>query len=200
MRATGRLQGNPAAEQAEGPPTNPVEMGLPIPLVRSTAFPRPPIALCSRPSGARRLLRLRGLARRTSVHPAGTSSRATIRCRFISARSRPRPRRSHLRQLALAISGYEVSAEVRPFTSKFDSVHAGQVQFTEQEQQGYDVFRGKAQCNHCHRDGGPGEEPLFTDFTASNIGTPANPKLPYDEGLGRISTGYVANPAGRVIR
>src|SRR6266403_163470 len=29
MRATGRLLGNPAAEQAEGPPTNPVEMGLP---------------------------------------------------------------------------------------------------------------------------------------------------------------------------
>ena len=27
--ATGRRLGNPAAEQAEGPPTNPVEMGLP---------------------------------------------------------------------------------------------------------------------------------------------------------------------------
>src|SRR6266511_2680500 len=25
----------------------------------------------------------------------------------------------------------------------------------------------------------PGENPLFTDFTASNIGTPANPRLPY---------------------
>src|ERR1700741_5468373 len=29
MRATGRRIGNPAAEQAEGPPTNPTEMGLP---------------------------------------------------------------------------------------------------------------------------------------------------------------------------
>jgi cytochrome c peroxidase len=29
MRATGRRLGDPAAEQAEGPPTNPVEMGLP---------------------------------------------------------------------------------------------------------------------------------------------------------------------------
>src|SRR4029077_20245452 len=28
MRATGRRLGNPAAEQAQGPPTNPVEMGL----------------------------------------------------------------------------------------------------------------------------------------------------------------------------
>src|SRR5467141_3274004 len=31
MRATGRRLGNPAAEQAEGPPTNPVEMALPDP-------------------------------------------------------------------------------------------------------------------------------------------------------------------------
>jgi cytochrome c peroxidase len=29
MRVTGRRLGNPAAEQAQGPPTNPVEMGLP---------------------------------------------------------------------------------------------------------------------------------------------------------------------------
>src|SRR6266850_5110681 len=29
MRAPGRRLGNPAAEQAQGPPTNPVEMGLP---------------------------------------------------------------------------------------------------------------------------------------------------------------------------
>jgi cytochrome c peroxidase len=54
-------------------------------------------------------------------------------------------------------------------------------QFTPQEQQGYDLFRGKGRCNECHRDGGPGEDPLFTDFTASNIGTPANPRLPYYE-------------------
>jgi hypothetical protein len=38
------------------------------------------------------------------------------------------------------------------------------------------LFRGKAQCNACHRDGEPGEDPLFTDFTAGNIGTPANPQ------------------------
>jgi len=29
MRATGRRLGNPAAEQGQGSPTNPVEMGLP---------------------------------------------------------------------------------------------------------------------------------------------------------------------------
>jgi cytochrome c peroxidase len=97
---------------------------------------------------------------------------------------------------AQSIANYEASAEVTNFTSKFDAVLAGKAQFTTQEQAGCDLFRGKAQCNACHRDGGPGEDPLFTDFTASNIGTPANPRLPY-YGENRPDTlGYVANPAG----
>ena len=70
------------------------------------------------------------------------------------------------------------------------------MKFTPQEQLGYDLFRGKAQCNACHRDGGPGEDPLFTDFTASNIGTPANPRLPYYAENRPDALGYVANPAG----
>src|SRR5437588_423955 len=46
MRATGRRLGNPAAEQAEGPPTNPVEMGLPdIACAVSRASQRPYRAL-----------------------------------------------------------------------------------------------------------------------------------------------------------
>src|SRR5216683_3224682 len=60
-----------------------------------------------------------------------------------------------------------------------------------------DLFRGQAQCNECHRDGGPGEDPLFTDFTASNIGTPANPRLPYYGEDRPDALGYVA---GIVIR
>ena len=82
-------------------------------------------------------------------------------------------------QMAESIASYEASAEVTAFSSKYDAVQAGKATFTPQEQHGYDLFRGKAQCNTCHRDGGPGEDPLFTDFTASNIGTPANPRLPY---------------------
>ena len=99
-------------------------------------------------------------------------------------------------QMAQSIAGYEASAEVTPFTSKFDAVLAGKAQFTPQEQAGYALFRGKAQCNNCHRDGGPGEDPLFTDFTASNIGTPANPMLPYYAEQRPDARGYAANPAG----
>jgi cytochrome c peroxidase len=99
-------------------------------------------------------------------------------------------------QMAQSIASYEASAEVTAFTSKFDVVLAGKAQFTPQEQAGYALFRGKAQCNNCHRDGGPGEDPLFTDFTASNIGTPANPQLPYYAEQRPDERGYAANPAG----
>src|SRR5260221_9179224 len=99
-------------------------------------------------------------------------------------------------QMAQSIAGYEASAEVTSFTSKFDAVRANKAQFTAQEQAGYDLFRGKARCNECHRDGGPGEDPLFTDFTASNIGTPTNPRLPYYEENRPDALGYAANPQG----
>ena len=77
---------------------------------------------------------------------------------------------------------------------------AGKAQFTKQEQAGYDLFRGKAQCNACHRDGGPGEDPLFTDFTASNIGTPANPRLPYYREESARRTGLCRQSGRGIIR
>src|ERR1700758_1486462 len=100
-------------------------------------------------------------------------------------------------QMAQSIASYEASAEVTPFTSKFDAVMAGKAQFTPDEQAGYALFRGKANCNSCHRDGGPGEDPLFTDFTASNIGVPANAQLPYYLEDKPDALNYTANPAGR---
>jgi hypothetical protein len=99
-------------------------------------------------------------------------------------------------QMAQSIAGYEASHEVTAFSSKYDAVLAGKTQFTPQEQEGNDLFRGKAKCNDCHRDGGPGEDPLFTDFTASNIGTPANPGLPYYAESEPDRLGYIANKSG----
>lgn len=61
---------------------------------------------------------------------------------------------------------------------------------------GYDLFRGKARCNECHRDGGPGEEHLFTDFTASNFGVPANRSMPYYAEDKPDRQGYGSNPSG----
>ena len=40
-----------------------------------------------------------------------------------------------------------------PFTSKFDAFLAGNAALTADEMAGYDLFRGKANCNSCHLDG-----------------------------------------------
>jgi cytochrome c peroxidase len=196
MRATGRRLGNPAAEQAQGPPTNPVEMGLPdIACAVYRASQRPYRTLFERvwgqqafaiawPSDVAQVCDRPGpppASDPTPVH-LGEFDRGLAAATFD--------------QMAQSIANYEASAEVTNFTSKFDAVLAGKAQFTPQEQAGYDLFRGKAQCNACHRDGGPGEDPLFTDFTASNIGTPANPRLPYYAEDRPDAMGYVANSAG----
>ena len=79
---------------------------------------------------------------------------------------------------------------------RYDYVQVGKDQFTPQEAKGYALFRGKARCNEYHRDGGPGEEPLFTDFTASNLGVPRNPALQFYFEATPDKLGYSANPAG----
>ena len=196
MRATGRRLGNPAAEQAQGPPTNPVEMGLADnacavyrasqrpyralfesvwgPQAFVIAWPADVEQICNRPGPP-------PADDPTPVH-LGPLDRGRASATFD--------------QMAQAIASYEVSAEVSPLTSKFDAVLANKAKFTPREQAGYDLFRGKAQCNSCHRDGGPGEDPLFTDFTASNIGVPRNPRLPYYQEQQPDALGYAANPDG----
>jgi cytochrome c peroxidase len=196
MRATGRRLGNPAAEQAEGPPTNPVEMGLPdIACAVYRASQRPYRAAFERVWGPQTF----AIAWPSDVEQIcdqpGPPSAGEALPVHLSPIDRGRVGAT-FDQMAQSIAGYEASAEVTAFTSKFDAVLAKKAQFTPQEQQGYDLFRGKAQCNACHRDGGPGEDPLFTDFTASNIGTPANPRLPYYEENRPDALGYVANAQG----
>jgi cytochrome c peroxidase len=196
MRATGRRLGNPAAEQAEGPPTNPVEMGLPdIACAVYRASQRPYRALFESVWGPQ-------------AFAIGWPDNAEAVCNQPGPPAPDDPAPVHLGpldrgraattfdQMAQSIAGYEASHEVTAFSSKYDAVQAGKAKFTPQEQAGYDLFRGKANCNACHRDGGPGEDPLFTDFTASNIGTPANPLLPYYAEGAPDQRGYVANRNG----
>ncbi|WP_426437517.1 cytochrome-c peroxidase [Bradyrhizobium genosp. P] len=196
MRATGRRLGNPAAEQAEGPPTNPVEMGLPdIACAVYRASHRPYRGLFEAVWGAQAFAitwpsDVDDVCNTPGPPPAndplpvhlGSVDRGRAATTFD--------------QMAQSIAGYEASHEVTAFSSKYDAVQAGKATFTAQEQQGYEVFRGKGRCNECHRDGGPGEDPLFTDFTASNIGTPANPELPYYAESAPDDRGYVANKDG----
>jgi cytochrome c peroxidase len=78
---------------------------------------------------------------------------------------------------AKAISAYEQSSEVNPFTSKYDYSLKGQAKLTQEERKGFSLFMGKAGCNGCHPAAGP--KALFTDFTYDNLGIPKNPDNPF---------------------
>jgi len=118
-------------------------------------------------------------------------------CRFISGAVDRGIAQTTFDRIAESIAAFEGSPEVTPFSSKYDYVMAGKAEFTPEEKAGYELFRSKAtHCNECHRDGGPGEEPLFTDFTASNLGLPLNPALPFYQESTPDQLGYTANPDG----
>jgi cytochrome c peroxidase len=97
-------------------------------------------------------------------------------------------------QMALSLAFFEISAQVSAFSSKFDFVQAGKARFTADEQAGFDLFRGKAKCTACHTESG--KSPLFTNFTASNTGIPANRRLPFYAESRPDSLGFTANPDG----
>jgi cytochrome c peroxidase len=85
--------------------------------------------------------------------------------------------------IARAISAYEQSPEVNPYSSKYDYYLAGMVELTEQELWGLELFEraDKGNCAACHpsQPGPDGEPPLFTDFTYDNLGAPRNPENPF---------------------
>jgi cytochrome c peroxidase len=196
MRATGYRLQSPSAEQALGPPTNPVEMGLPDSACIAYRLSSAPYRKLFEtvwgangfaiqwPPDTERVCATPGPPPAADQYPVHLSAA-------------DRERAGHIYdEFGLSAAAYEASPEVSPFTSKYDYVQAGKDRFTEQENLGYQLFRGKAKCNECHRDGGPGEEPLFTDFTASNLGVPANPGLQFYFEGGADSGGYSPNPDG----
>lgn len=195
MRASGYRLQNPAAEQAQGPPTNPVEMGLPDSACLTYRLSKAPYRKLFETVWGRESFVIRWPQDVEQV--CSTPGPPPANDEYPVHLSAPdRGRSDHIYdEFGLAIAAYEASPEINPFTSKYDYVQAGRAQFTPQERLGYTLFRSKAKCNQCHRDGGPGEEPLFTDFTASNLGVPANPGVQfYYES--KASAGYTPNPLG----
>ena len=80
-----------------------------------------------------------------------------------------------------SIVKFEQTAEVSPFTSKYDAFLAGTVQLSAAETRGLAVFNGQGGCSGCHTsspalDGTP---PLFTNFCYANLGLPKNPNNPF---------------------
>jgi cytochrome c peroxidase len=211
-RATGLVTGNPAADQALGPPLNPVEMANPdaacvvYHLSQSAyrslfeqvwgaqsfaiTFPADTVQLCSQ--------------------PAGSTTSATSTVIALSSADRDQVNTT-FHNMGLGMSNYEAGSDVSPFSSKYDFVQRGQNTFTATEQEGFQLFTGPANCSQCHAlTGNTGlgtqpflsstTQPLFTDFTAVNLGIPQNTEIPYLTENAPDTYGYVANPEGPAYR
>ena len=67
-----------------------------------------------------------------------------------------------------------------PYSSRYDAFLRGDIELTDQEARGADIFKDphKGNCASCHlgtrRDGQP---PPFTDFDFVNVGVPRNPRI-----------------------
>jgi cytochrome c peroxidase len=109
-----------------------------------------------------------------------------------------------------SISKYERSLRVSAFSSKFDAFLAGSYTLTGDEMAGYNLFKGKGNCNSCHLDGrsttlrpdqnDTGTEaltrPLFTCFGYANLGLPLNPRDAFYYQTTPDRFGLTPNPFG----
>ena len=219
-RSTGYLLQSPDAEQAQHPPVDPGEMGFPdtaciafrisqavyAPLFEEIwgegsleiKFPKNTESICKTPGGASVF--------GTSVTPIELKPEDRTKANEVY---------DHWGQ---SISFYERSLDVSAFSSKFDAFLAGKYKMTADEMAGYDLFKGKANCNSCHLDGRstaptppPPEgtapnstdtgaaasvRPLFTCFGYANEGLPLNPRVAYYYENTPDFYGFTPNPFG----
>jgi cytochrome c peroxidase len=103
-------------------------------------------------------------------------------------------------RVARSIAAYERSAEVNPFSSRFDdfwqkamsanleveSINESNWEdyknlgLNDVELKGLMLFNTKGKCANCHvLESENGQPPLFTDFTYDNLGIPRNPENPF---------------------
>ncbi|MCK5355258.1 MAG: c-type cytochrome, partial [Methyloprofundus sp.] len=95
-------------------------------------------------------------------------------------------------KMAQAIVAFENTSSFNRFSSKYDYFLAGRVNLSEQEQKGLELFEdeNKGNCAACHiSKTEDGSQPLFTDFTYDNLGTPANPDILAIKGTDFIDVG-----------
>ncbi|HSZ83996.1 MAG TPA: cytochrome c peroxidase [Polyangia bacterium] len=82
-----------------------------------------------------------------------------------------------------AIEAYLTTAEMAPFSSRFDAFVRGDASLTPIERRGLALFedRGKGACGTCHVVATTGRDPagsLFTDFGYDAVGVPRNRRAP----------------------
>ena len=208
-RATGMRLQAPDAEQAQGPPVDPLEMGNPDtaciafkiaqapyrPLFElvwgddfNINFPANAAQICATPDGA-----FGSNTQPIALSPFDRTAANNIY--------------DHWGQ---SLSFLERSKDISPFNSKFDFFLDGDVTLTSDEMAGFQLFNGKGNCNSCHLDGRsttltPGQtdtgttasvQPLFTDHAFSNLGLPLNPRIALLYESTPDFFGFTPNPDG----
>jgi cytochrome c peroxidase len=208
-RATGMKLQAPDAEQAQGPPVDPLEMGNPdtaciaykisqapyrplFELVWGTDFditwPSNVAQVCATPNGA-------------------FGSNTTPVTLSATDRTKANNIYDHWGQ---SLSFLERSTDISPFNSKFDFFLAGKYTLTADEMAGFQLFNGKGNCNSCHVDGRstlltPGQtdtgntasvQPLFTCHGFANEGLPLNPRIALFYESTPDIFGFTPNPDG----
>jgi cytochrome c peroxidase len=214
-RATGYLLRTPDGEQSQFPPVDPNEMANPDtacityklslapyrPLFEEVfgagsfdiTWPANVASICATPNGAAIF--------------GGSATPVTL---SVSDRTRSNDDYDHWAQ---SLSAYEHSLSISPFTSKFDAFLASKYKLTAQESAGYDLFKGKGNCNSCHLDGrstapaptaltsedtgvAADTTPVFTCFGSANLGLPKNPRDSFYYETTPDSLGFTPNPGG----
>lgn len=194
MRATGIRLGNPASEQGQGPLVNPGEMALTDPACAVERVSRSPYRSLFEAVWGTSAFDIQWPPDVEQIcDRSGPPSPSDPLPVHLSPGDRDRASAAYDR-IGMAMRAFEASPEVNGFSSKYDAVRAGSAKFSALERRGYALFDGKARCSECHRDSG--ESPLFTDFTADNLGVPRNGALPFYREEEPDAAGYAANPLG----
>lgn len=181
------------AEQAMGPPLNPVEMAMPSRWAVVTRLKENPLYV----SRFRELYKID-----LDSIPGNETATADV--------LPPPGVQEAFERMANAIAEFEKSEIISPFTSKYDYVLAGLTDFTELERVGLELFNSeKSQCSACHPSApistpdGRYMPPLFTDFSYDNLGLPRNSNIPGDPepdlGLGGRADIAAADPKGQQL-
>jgi cytochrome c peroxidase len=142
MRATGIRLSSPAAEQAQAPPLNPVEMGLPDSVCAVYRISQRPYRALFEVVWGKQSFAIEWPADVESIcdtpAPASSSDQQALHLDAVGRGIA----RAAFDGMALSIAAFEASPEVSAFSSKFDAVLANSDKFTAQEQFGYVLFRG----------------------------------------------------------
>jgi cytochrome c peroxidase len=222
-RATGYLLRSTDAEQSQFPPVDPAEMGNPDTaciVYKLSLAPYRPLFELVWGAGSFDITWPSNIAQICATPNGAASLGGSATPVMLSTADRTRSNNDY-DHWAQSLSAFEKSLSVSPFTSKFDAYLAGDYTLSAEEQAGYDLFRGKGNCNSCHLDGRStapaptvkhggtagmtgGRDtgaiadttPVFTCFGSANLGLPKNPRDAfYYENMPDFF-GFTLNPTG----